>query len=123
MRGERLGGLHGLRAVAPLKVPAGLHSGNPGLESPRPQSRGPIEACVTGHRCLLVGAALLINCSPWGEVDAAFGPLLLATVEQFSDGDRVIAKPNAGTKLHLRLLGIEAPEIAHATRPSHPCTN
>ncbi len=56
---------------------------------------------------------------------ARTGPnaLLLATVEQFSDGDRVIAKPNAGTKLHLRLLGIEAPEIAHATRPSHPCTN
>jgi len=40
-----------------------------------------------------------------------------APVERVSDGDTSTAPSAEGTELRLRLLGIEAPEIAHETKP------
>jgi len=45
---------------------------------------------------------------------------LVATVERVSDGDTVAAISENGTKLRIRLLGIDAPEIAHGTKPGQP---
>ena len=41
---------------------------------------------------------------------------LVATVEPISDGDALMALSSNGTKLRIRLLGIDAPENAHGTR-------
>lgn len=43
-----------------------------------------------------------------------------ATVERVSDGDSVTAHTSNGTKLRLRLLGIDAPEIPHGKKPGQP---
>ena len=45
---------------------------------------------------------------------------LSATVERVSDGDTVVAITANQTKLRLRLLGIDAPEIAHGKKPGQP---
>ena len=51
---------------------------------------------------------------------AATPRTLLAKVERVSDGDTVVALTANGTKLRLRLLGIDAPEVAHGTKPAQP---
>ena len=43
---------------------------------------------------------------------------LVAKAARVSDGDTVIATTSEGTKV--RLLGIDAPEIAHGTKPGQP---
>jgi endonuclease YncB( thermonuclease family) len=45
---------------------------------------------------------------------------LLAIVERGRAGDRVVATATNGTKLRILLLGFDAPEIAHGTRPGQP---
>ncbi len=45
---------------------------------------------------------------------------VLATVERVSDGDTVVAVTGNGTKLRLRLLGIDAPEVPHSDKPGQP---
>ncbi len=45
---------------------------------------------------------------------------LVAKVERVSDGDTVIAITSNQTKLRLRLLGIDAPEVPHGTKPGQP---
>ena len=45
---------------------------------------------------------------------------LVATVERVSDGDSVTALSDNGTKLRIRLLGIDAPEGAHGEKPGQP---
>ena len=45
---------------------------------------------------------------------------LVATVERVSDGDSVTALSDNNTKLRIRLLGIDAPEVAHDTKPGQP---
>ena len=42
------------------------------------------------------------------------------TVERVSDGDTITALTSEGTKLRIRLLGIDAPEIAHGKKPGQP---
>jgi endonuclease YncB( thermonuclease family) len=42
---------------------------------------------------------------------------LVATVQHVADGDTVTAISANGTKLRIRLLGIDALESAHETRP------
>jgi micrococcal nuclease len=46
--------------------------------------------------------------------------LLQATVERVSDGDTLIAVSENVTRLRLRLLGIDAPEIPHGAKGGQP---
>ena len=48
---------------------------------------------------------------------SASPPSLVATVQRIADGDTLTAISANGTKLRIRLLGIDAPEIAHGTNP------
>ncbi len=51
-------------------------------------------------------------------LDCATTPRTIpALVERVSDRDTIIAPSAEGTELRLCLLGIEAPEIAHETKP------
>lgn len=45
---------------------------------------------------------------------------LIATVQHVADGDSVTAISDNGTKLRIRLLGIEAPEVAHNRKSGQP---
>jgi endonuclease YncB( thermonuclease family) len=45
---------------------------------------------------------------------------LPATVQRVSDGDTVVATTADGTKLRVRLLSIDAPEIPHGNKPGQP---
>ncbi len=45
---------------------------------------------------------------------------LIAKVDRVTDGDSVTATTNDGTKLRIRLLGIDAPEIANGAKPGQP---
>jgi micrococcal nuclease len=45
---------------------------------------------------------------------------LVASVQRVSDGDTIIALTATGTKLRIRLLGIDAPEIPHGKKPGQP---
>jgi endonuclease YncB( thermonuclease family) len=51
---------------------------------------------------------------------AASDNLLTATVLRVSDGDTLTAETDNGTKLRIRLLGIDAPEISHNGKPGQP---
>lgn len=46
--------------------------------------------------------------------------ILTATVQPISDGDTLTAITDNGTKLRIRLLGIDAPEIPHSQNPGQP---
>ncbi len=52
--------------------------------------------------------------------DAGTPRTLVAQVDRVSDGDTVIATTSEGTKLRLRLLGIDAPEIPHGNKAGQP---
>jgi endonuclease YncB( thermonuclease family) len=41
-------------------------------------------------------------------------------VERVSDGDTITAVTNNQTKLRLRLIGIDAPEVPHGKKPGQP---
>jgi micrococcal nuclease len=45
---------------------------------------------------------------------------LVAIVQHVADGDSVTAISVNGTKLRIRLLGVDAPEIANGTKPGQP---
>jgi micrococcal nuclease len=51
---------------------------------------------------------------------AATPRTLVAKVERVSDGDTIVAIAENGTKLRIRLLGIDAPEVAHSPKPGQP---
>jgi micrococcal nuclease len=51
---------------------------------------------------------------------AATPRTLVAKVERVSDGDTITALTSEGTKLRIRLLGIDAPEIPHGQKPGQP---
>lgn len=51
---------------------------------------------------------------------AALPRALSATVERVSDGDTLVAIAANQTKLRIRLLGIDAPEIPHGRTPGQP---
>ncbi len=74
---------------------------------------------MKAHRIwfFFVVAALLLLL-PWAH--AATPRTLVAKVERVSDGDTIIAVTSDQTKLRLRLLGIDAPEVPHGERPGQP---
>ncbi len=55
-----------------------------------------------------------------GSARAATPRTLTAKVERVSDGDTLMAFTSEGTKLRLRLLGIDAPEVLHGDKPGQP---
>ncbi len=68
-------------------------------------------------RALIVAAILLF---PSGLALAATPRALVAKVERVSDGDTITALTSEGTKLRLRLIGIDAPEAPHGDKPGQP---
>jgi micrococcal nuclease len=70
---------------------------------------------------LLTG--ILVTLAVLGLVMAAYAATprtLAARVDRVSDGDTVIATTSEGTRLRIRLLGIDAPEIPHGGKPGQP---
>lgn len=53
-------------------------------------------------------------------IDAGTSRALAAKVERVSDGDTPVAITENKTKLRIRLLGIDAPEIPHGKKPGQP---
>ena len=65
------------------------------------------------------GVALVL----WGLAGTAAATpprTLSAAVERVSDGDTVVAVTDNSSKLRIRLLGIDAPEIPHGKGPGQP---
>lgn len=52
--------------------------------------------------------------------DLAAYRIIAATVERVTHGNTVTAITSNQTKLRFRLLGIDAPEIAHGYKPGQP---
>lgn len=46
--------------------------------------------------------------------------LLTANMQRVADRDTLTAISQNGTKLRVRLLGIDAPEVPHAKKPGQP---
>ena len=69
-------------------------------------------------RVFLVGIASILAMVGTGY--AANSRTLVAKVERVSDGDTITALTSEGTKLRIRLLGIDAPEIPHGKKPGQP---
>lgn len=53
-------------------------------------------------------------------VESAKHRILLTEVERITDGDTIVATISNQTKLRLRLLGIDAPEVPHGKKPGQP---
>ncbi len=70
-------------------------------------------------RKLLLFIAAITLLHPYSS-HAASPRTLVAKVERVSDGDTVIAVTSNQTKLRLRLLGIDAPEVPHGKEPGQP---
>jgi endonuclease YncB( thermonuclease family) len=57
----------------------------------------------------------------WAAAAPAVAPRpVQATVDRVVDGDTVVATSENATKLRIRLLGIDAPEVAHGHKPDQP---
>ena len=69
-----------------------------------------------------VGTLIVVGCLGLflGSALAATPRPLVATVERVTDGDSVSAVTDNGTKLRIRLLGIDAPELPHNGQPGQP---
>jgi len=71
-------------------------------------------------RFLLGVIAALLGLALAGTAHAAAPRTSVARVDRVSDGDTLTAMTENGTKLRIRLLGIDAPEIAHGDEPGQP---
>ena len=76
-----------------------------------------------GHhnKLLLIFTVLVIFCAPFSQ--AAPLRTVTATITKISDGDTVQAVTPEGTKLKVRLYGIDAPETAKGKIPGEPFGN
>ena len=70
-----------------------------------------------GVGVVLAGLAYLLLIA---QATAATPRPLVATVARVTDGDSVVAVTATGTKLRVRLLGIDAPELPHNGKPGQP---
>ena len=68
--------------------------------------------------CISIAATILLLLPT--SAHAAAPRTLVAKVERVSDGDTVTTLTSEGTKLKLRLLGIDAPEVPHGNKPGQP---
>ena len=68
----------------------------------------------------MVALALSVLLIPCTSAHAATPRTLVAKIERVSDGETFVAIAGNGTKLRIRLLGIDAPEVAHGPRPGRP---
>ncbi len=74
---------------------------------------------MNGCRVSFAIAATLLMLLPL-PVRAATPVTLVAKVERVSDGDTITAISTNQTKLRIRLLGIDAPEVPHGDKPGQP---
>jgi len=70
-------------------------------------------------RAVFVACTVLFLLLP-GPVHPSTLRTLVATVKRVADGDTINAISENGTKLRIRLLGIDAPEVPHSTKPGQP---
>jgi len=68
----------------------------------------------------MVALALSVLLIPCPSAHAATARTLVAKVERVSEGDTITALTSNGTKLRVRLLGIDAPEVPHGKKPGQP---
>ncbi len=73
---------------------------------------------VVRHTALALAVSFFVL--PLSFAHAATPRTLVAKVERVSDGDTITALTSEGTKLGLRLLGIDAPEVPHGDKPGQP---
>ena len=76
-------------------------------------------AVVTAPRrfpWVLLPVALALAASGFGASPRS----LVATIQHVADGDSVTAMTDNNTKLRIRLLGIDAPEVPHGKKPGQP---
>lgn len=87
----------------------------PPLRSARPASRSARPAAAMAV-LMLVAAWLLLPAAAIAVPPRS----LVATVQRLADGDTLVAVTAEQTKLRLRLLGVDAPEIEHGALPGQP---
>ncbi len=71
----------------------------------------------TSWMVALVLILLLIPCS---SAHAAIPPTIMAKVERVADSSTITGITSEGTKLRIRLAGIDAPEVPHGKNPGQP---
>jgi micrococcal nuclease len=64
--------------------------------------------------------AALVGFSSLGAAQAPPPRIFLATVERVSAGDLLVAVAVNGTRLSIRLLGIDAPKVTQGSKPGQP---
>ena len=70
--------------------------------------------------CLIV--LLTVVCAGCGYPGASDSPATLAGhVTRVVDGDTIVVRLNGGERVHVRLIGIDTPEIAHAAGEVSDC--
>ena len=72
------------------------------------------------RNCRLPILPLFLILLPLAPAYAATPRTLIASAERVSDGDTIVVLTENGTKLRIRLLGIDAPEIPHGKKPGQP---
>jgi len=80
------------------------------------KEQGAIVRCARLLAWIVLAVTLGVNTT----ASAASPRTLVASVERVSDGDSVTALSDNNTKLRIRLLGIDAPEVAHGKKPGQP---
>ena len=76
---------------------------------------------ITARRaCFAIIATLLLLVAP--SLYAATPRTLVAKVERVSEEDTIIAVTTNQIKLRIRILGIDAPEVPHGTKPANAPT-
>ncbi len=77
-----------------------------------------LDASLRVRRAFILIAVSVLFVFPFAH--AATPRILVAKIERVSDGDTVTALTSEGTKLKIRLLGIDAPEVPHGKKPGQP---
>lgn len=75
---------------------------------------------MNARRLVLALLAVCVGLSLLGAAHASTPRIFLATVERVSAGDTLVAVAVKGPRLRLRLLGIDAPVVAHDSKPGQP---
>ncbi len=77
-----------------------------------------LDASLRVRRAFILIAVSVLFVFPFAH--AATPRILVAKIERVSDGDTVTALTSEGTKLKIRLLGIDAPEVPHGKKAGQP---